>query len=313
MLEAMVDRPGVATIRPIEESPMMPSETIPADPVTATGSGGVSPVRCPLATGPRVDRVFRPRRPADLASAGLNSAQVEGLILKTLIGIGIATGRTIANEVGLPFALLLDELGRLQKHKLVMYTNVADMGDYEYTPTEAGRARAREYMEECAYVGTAPVGYDDYIAGVAAQTITTEHPLEADLRRAFSDLLIADEMLQVLGPAINSGKGMFLYGAPGNGKTSIAERVTRCFGSTIWIPSGPRPRRPTGQALRPLGPRAVDDPLRRVVPADRRRRPMGRDPPADGGGRGRIDDGPAGDPLRPGLADQRSFAPDEVQ
>jgi hypothetical protein len=184
-----------------------------------------------------VDRdVFRPRRPADLTSAGLNTAQVEGLILKTLLCVGIATGRSVASQVGLPFALLLDELSRLQKQKLVMYTNVAEMGDYEYTPTEAGRARAREYNEECAYVGVAPVCYDDYVAGVAAQTITAERPLEADLRRAFSDLLIPDDMLRVLGPAINSGRGMFLYGAPGNGKTSIAERITRCFGRSIWIP-----------------------------------------------------------------------------
>ena len=43
-------------------------------------------------------------------------------------------------------------------------------------------------------------------------------------------------MFEVLGPAINSGRGLFLYGYPGNGKTSIAERVTRCFGTTIWIP-----------------------------------------------------------------------------
>jgi predicted ATPase with chaperone activity len=60
--------------------------------------------------------------------------------------------------------------------------------------------------------------------------------MKEDLRRAFSDLLISEEMFEVLGPAINSGRGLFLYGFPGNGKTSIAERITRCFGSTIWIP-----------------------------------------------------------------------------
>ncbi len=81
-----------------------------------------------------------------------------------------------------------------------------------------------------------PVPFDDYLDSVAAQTIATEHPKEADLRRAFSDLLISDEIFAMLGPAINSGRGMFLYGFPGNGKTSIAERITRCFGSTVWIP-----------------------------------------------------------------------------
>ena len=95
------------------------------------------------------------------------------------------------------------------------YTNSATANDYLYSLTDAGRARARLYFEECAYVGTAPVPFDDYLKSVTAQTITTEHPKEADLRKAFSDLLISDEIFAMLGPAINSGRGMFLYGYPG--------------------------------------------------------------------------------------------------
>ena len=85
-------------------------------------------------------------------------------------------------------------------------------------------------------MGAAPVSFDDYLEAVAAQTIANEHPKEVDLRRAFSDLLISEETFRLLGPAINSGRGLFLYGYPGNGKTSIAERITRCFGTTVWIP-----------------------------------------------------------------------------
>src|SRR5262249_47799085 len=118
----------------------------------------------------------------------------------------------------------------------VAYANSAAANDYVYSLTDAGRTRAGLYFEECAYVGTAPVPFDDYLESVAAQTITTEHPQEADLRRALSGLLISDAILAMLGPAINSGGGMFLYGYPGNGKTSIAERITRCFGTTVWIP-----------------------------------------------------------------------------
>ncbi len=186
--------------------------------------------------GPERRKTFRPGRPANLASAGITSAKLEALILKLLLADGLATGRTIATRLGLPFALLIDELERLQNQKLVTYNNIADMGDHEYVLTEGGRARSREYTEECAYIGEAPVSYEDYLAAVNAQTIANEHPQVADLRRAFSDLLISDEMLRVLGPAINSGRGMFIYGAPGNGKTSVAERITRCFGKSIWIP-----------------------------------------------------------------------------
>ena len=125
-----------------------------------------------------------------------------------------------------------------------------------YSLTDAGRARARIYFEECSYVGTAPVPFDDYVESVAAQTIAAEQPKEDDLRRAFSDLLISEEMFGMLGPAINSGRGMFLYGYPGNGKTSIAERITPLLRHDGLDPPGHRHRGPDHQAVRPGQPRA---------------------------------------------------------
>ncbi|WP_152050770.1 AAA family ATPase [Tautonia marina] len=181
-------------------------------------------------------KLFRPKEVTDFTSAGLNPALVESLVLKFLLGVGVSSGRRIADELGLPFGPFPDFLRGLKANQIVTYTDTAAANDYYFSLTDAGRSRARGYMEECAYVGTAPVPFADYLESVAAQTIATEHPKEADLRRAFSDLLISESMFQVLGPAINSGKGMFLYGYPGNGKTSIAERITRCFGTTVWIP-----------------------------------------------------------------------------
>ena len=180
--------------------------------------------------------LFHPRAPTSFEEAGLNAAIVEGLVFKYLVNCGMARGRRIAQELGLPFRPFPDFLRQLKNQQFLAYADSSSANDYVYSLTDAGRARARMYFEECAYVGPAPVPFDDYLRSVSAQTITTEHPKEADLRRAFSDLLISDETLRLLGPAINSGRGLFLYGYPGNGKTSIAERVTRCFGTTVWIP-----------------------------------------------------------------------------
>jgi predicted ATPase with chaperone activity len=179
---------------------------------------------------------FRPRPVSSFEEAGLTYGQVESLILKFLANISVATGRRIAEELGLPFGPFPEFLRQLKNQQIVAYTNTVAANDYTYSLTDSGRARAKLYAEECAYVGTAPVPFDDYVKSVAAQTIAGEQPKEEDLRRAFSDLLVSEEMFQVLGPAINSGRGMFLYGYPGNGKTSIAERITRCFGTTVWIP-----------------------------------------------------------------------------
>ncbi len=179
---------------------------------------------------------FRPRQVTDFASAGLSPAQLEALVLKFLLNVGMASGRRIADELGLPFGPFPDFLRGLKNQQILAYANSSAANDFYYTLTDTGRARAKVYFDECAYVGTAPVPFADYVQSVVAQTINAEHPKEADLREAFSDLLISEEMFHLLGPAINSGRGMFLYGFPGNGKTSIAERITRCFGSTIWIP-----------------------------------------------------------------------------
>src|SRR3954447_4456203 len=179
---------------------------------------------------------FRPKAIKDFEESGLNYTQIESLVLKFLLNNGISSGRRVAEELGLPFGPFPEFLRQLKNQQIVGYSDSATANDYLYSLTEAGRARAKLYFSECSYVGTAPVPFDDYVASVAAQTIAGEHPKEEDLRRAFGDLLISAEMFEVLGPAINSGRGLFLYGFPGNGKTSIAERITRCFGSTIWIP-----------------------------------------------------------------------------
>ncbi len=184
----------------------------------------------------RDKREFLPKEPASFEAAKITEAEVESLILKYLLNRGDASGRDIADQTKLPF-LLVDELIRsLKNDQLLGYQSSAAMGDYVCRLTDIGRERARRLAEYCTYFGAAPVALSDYIDSVKAQSLDTQHPNKAELEHAFSDLLIDRGMLDRLGPAINSGKGMFLFGYPGNGKTSIAERVTAAFGETIWIP-----------------------------------------------------------------------------
>ena len=179
---------------------------------------------------------FLPVPPKNFKEAGLDPGIVESLVLKYLAAVGSATGATISAELCLPPESIVQLLASLKQQQIVVYVSAASMGDFTYTLTDAGRDRARRFQLESLYVGPAPVPLEQYIASVKVQTITTMAPQYEDLKRAFRDLLISEEMFQILGPAINSGRGMFLYGYPGNGKTSIAERITRCFGDEIFIP-----------------------------------------------------------------------------
>src|SRR4029079_12586574 len=85
-------------------------------------------------------------------------------------------------------------------------------------------------------VGPAPVPFAHYVNSVHAQAITWATPKYDQLIEAFQGISVEPKLLAKLGPAVNSGAGMFLYGAPGNGKSTLAKRITSCFGQRIWIP-----------------------------------------------------------------------------
>ncbi len=179
---------------------------------------------------------FHPLECESFSAAGVPDALAESLVLKRLLAIGVETGRSLVRTLALPGKSAMELLADLKSRQLLVYKNQASMGDFEYTLTENGHALANRYLEECSYCGPAPVPLKAYVESVHAQTIKHENPAVEQLRGAFSDLLINDAMLDRLGPAINSGKGLFLFGYPGNGKTSIAERITHSFGSDVWIP-----------------------------------------------------------------------------
>jgi predicted ATPase with chaperone activity len=179
---------------------------------------------------------YRPRCPETLEQTGLARQEVEGLILKYVAARGVASGRQICNQIRLPFNIVEPIIRDLKFDHQLSLSGTAEASDFQYSITEIGRAHARELSVECSYFGAAPVVLKDYLEAMAAQSIAKQQVSVEDLHEAFKDLIINKKMLDTLGPAINSGRGMFLYGEPGNGKTSIAERITRCFGSSIWIP-----------------------------------------------------------------------------
>jgi predicted ATPase with chaperone activity len=182
------------------------------------------------------DDSFRPAEPKSIEETGLTAALIENLLLKYVLLIGSASGRQLADKLCLPFGLLDPIFQSLRQRQLLINSAAAQLGDFCYQLTDQGRQRARTSREQCGYLGAAPVPLDDYIVSVEAQTVRAEAPQKRHLTKAFSDISVEPDMFDMLGPAVNSGAGLFLYGAPGNGKTTLARRITMCFGSSIWIP-----------------------------------------------------------------------------
>ncbi len=217
---------------------------VPASPPTweqLTTTPAPSPQSvAPSGTQPAVRAdTFFPKRPTSIEETNLPPAFLTDLIIRALYQANELMGATLAERTALPFASvvmpILDTLRRDQEIEVKRQTGIGDAG-YVYGITERGIRHARDSMERIGYSGPAPVPLDDYIESVLAQSIRSVVVTEQNIRAAFRDLVVDDDILDLVGPAVNSGASMFLFGYPGNGKTSIAERITNLMGDSIFIP-----------------------------------------------------------------------------
>ena len=182
---------------------------------------------------------WRPPVPATLADTGLGAEFVSELMLKALYTHGALRGDRLTDLIRLPFPFLDELLLDLQQRRLaeVRGTHGGNRSVYLFDLTAAGRDRAREALAGSQYVGPAPVPLDQYTASVAHQSLNRVQVTPESLSRGFSGLVLEPRMLEVLGPAVNSAKSLFLFGESGNGKTAIAEAIAGLMGGGVYIPS----------------------------------------------------------------------------
>jgi predicted ATPase with chaperone activity len=184
---------------------------------------------------------FFPQEAKSLDETGLSLGFLSDLVLKVLYFQGYITGAEIADRVRLPFSGIIDRmLEFLKREKLCEIKGTGGgFGEagYQYTITGLGIERAREVLARGQYVGPAPVTLADYTEGMRCQPMLTTSVQERPMKEALKHLVISDELLDRLGPATNSGRSMFLYGDPGNGKTVIAEAIGKVvLGGEMYIP-----------------------------------------------------------------------------
>src|SRR3984893_17236886 len=182
-----------------------------------------------------------PSAPESLQEAAVSLAFLNNMILRTLYLRGVMLGLDLARFLCLPFSVIEESLKFLKDEKCVEVAGGDLIGrvSYRFNLTELGRRRAQESMKQCAYIGPAPVPVEDYIEQTYRQAVTGIGCSPEPLRAAFSHLVIREELFNAIGPAIVSGKSVFIYGPPGNGKTSIARAIGDFMnnaGGEVYVP-----------------------------------------------------------------------------
>lgn len=182
---------------------------------------------------------FLPPEPRSVEETGLTLAFLADLVLKVMYTRGFLMGHEIAEAIKLPFANVVDRaLDYLRREHLTEVKGSSGFGEssYQYMISEEGRARARELMNQNQYVGGAPVRLETYTRAVLAQSLSGQPITHETMRRALAHLVLREEIFNQLGPAVNSGKSIFLFGHPGNGKTAIAESIGTMLPGAIFLP-----------------------------------------------------------------------------
>jgi DNA-binding MarR family transcriptional regulator len=187
---------------------------------------------------PKLLNKFTPELPQTIEETKLNRTFLYEHVTRIIYNKGRVTGSELAEEMKLTYRIVDVLLQDLRKQELIDIAGQRGYGDinYEYTLTPRGNAAAQDALLKTMYAGPVPVTLDDWIASVKAQTVKDVVVTRRNIREAFQGLVIDESILNSVGPAVNSASSVMLFGYPGNGKTTIAERITHLMGDDIFIP-----------------------------------------------------------------------------
>lgn len=180
-----------------------------------------------------------PSIPSSIEDTGLSLTDLLNLAMKAMYSAGAETPSAVADIIKLPHRVIQLLFESAKERKLLDVLGAAGLrvtSELRFALTEKGKQWALDALSQNQYIGPAPVPLDHYRERIERQRITNERVDRDAIAAAFSDLIVPEQFIRQIGPGVNSGQSMLLYGPPGNGKTSFAERIGRIFRSVIYVP-----------------------------------------------------------------------------
>ncbi len=174
-----------------------------------------------------------------VADLGVPESMVSRLALKFMFVQGLSTASELAAEIKVSQSIVTNILEDAQELALVEVLGARNHGiatEMTYALTRKGQDFAQESLDQNQYLGPLPVSLEAFSRQVLAQSVHNEHVTLADLLQCFSDMIMPEEMINHLGPAVKSARTLLLYGPPGNGESCISAAIINSFQQTIFVP-----------------------------------------------------------------------------
>lgn len=203
---------------------------------------------------------YIPPVPWKIKDTGLTETFLEQLTCNILYSRGELTGRMIADSLGLGFSVIEPLLNDLKARMIVELKSSLGYGliSSTFVLSEMGRKRCRDAAGASQYTGPAPVPVAQYAAAIRAQKPPKGWLNRETLAKAYRHMVVGPELFSQIGPAINSGKSILIYGNPGNGKTYLAEALLNLDGTDVYIPYALEYNNTIIQVYDPLHHKAID-------------------------------------------------------
>ena len=196
-----------------------------------------------IVSAEQIDEVLSegPEAPRNLEETGIDPVNLLQLMVKGMYAENLETSSKLAEAMVLSSTIINALLKEAVDRKLAEAVGQTDSGlgaiaEMRYALSRAGREWAVESLEQSQYFGPSPVTLEEYQDRIMRQRITNEWIGRPVMDKAFEDLVMPDRFVARLGPAINSGTAILIYGPAGNGKTTIAEIVGKIFENVIYVP-----------------------------------------------------------------------------